>query len=239
MIRLSKMTAYVIFSIVLLLSPSFAACENGGKTITQQAEHQNLINLPEPRFNSDVSIEQALLERRSVRDYSGEPLILQDVSQLLWAAQGITSAYGFRTAPSAGGTYPIEVCLVVNDVADLSSGVYRYLPVEHAVVKVLDGDMRMAMYNAALGQDWVKEASINIVIAAIYERTTDRYGERGIRYVHMEAGHVAQNIYLQAAALNLGTVAIGAFHDDLIKEVLTLGLQEQPLYIMPVGRTQY
>jgi SagB-type dehydrogenase family enzyme len=214
------MTAAITISLILLLSSASAACKNDGEILIEQPEHQNGISLPDPGFYSDISVEQALLERRSIREYSDEPLNLQEISQLLWAAQGITSPYGFRTAPSAGGTYPIELYLVVNDVEGLSQGVYRYLPGEHKIISVLEGDMRLAVYNAALEQDWVKEAAVNIVIAAIYERTTDRYGERGIRYVHMEAGHVSQNIYLQAAALNLGTVAIGAFHDDLIKECL-------------------
>ncbi|MDD4924409.1 MAG: SagB/ThcOx family dehydrogenase [Dehalococcoidales bacterium] len=235
---MNRMTASIIISLILLISSASAACKNDGEILIEQLENQNSINLPEPRFYSDISVEQALLERRSIREYLDESLNLQELSQLLWAAQGITSPYGFRTAPSAGGTYPIELYLVVNDVEGLPQGVYRYLPGEHRIISILEGDVRVTVYNAALEQVWVKEAAVNIVIAAVYERTTDRYGERGIRYVHMEAGHVAQNIYLQAAALNLGTVAIGAFHDDRIKEVINLALQEHPLYIMPVGKLQ-
>lgn len=193
--------------------------------------------LPEPRLDSDVSLEQTLLKRRSVRNYADEPLTLTEVSQLLWAAQGITDPRSsFRTAPSAGATYPLETYLVVGNVVDVSPGVYRYDPAKHKLTKVLDGNVGADLAAAALGQSWVGEGAMNIVLAGVYERTTNRYGERGIRYVHMEAGHAAQNIYLQAVALNLGTVVVGAFHDDQVSQVLNLPRNEQPLYIMPVGR---
>ncbi len=194
------------------------------------------VKLPEPRHDSDISIEETLLKRRSVRDYTGESLTLREVSQLLWAAQGITDPRGLRTAPSAGGTYPLETYVVVGDVENLTKGVYRYHPLKHEIAVVLDGDLRVELAAAALGQTWVKKGAINIVFTAIYERTTRRYGNRGIRYVHMEVGHAAQNVYLQAVAMNLGTVVIGAFRDDQVKEILNLPKDEQPLYIMPVGR---
>ncbi|MDH5696652.1 MAG: SagB/ThcOx family dehydrogenase, partial [Dehalococcoidia bacterium] len=155
-------------------------------TPPQQAK---VINLPEPRYDSDVSIEQSLLNRRSIRSYTGEPLTLQEVSQLLWAAQGITDPRGFRTAPSAGALYPLELYLVVGDVDDLTSGVYRYEPDGHQLARIIDGDKRAELADAALAQPWVKEGAISIVFTAVYERTTIKYGERGIRYVQMEAGH--------------------------------------------------
>jgi len=196
----------------------------------------NIIELPEPRHDSDVSIEEVLLSRRSVREYTGEPLTLQDVSQLLWAAQGITDPRGYRTAPSAGGTYPLEVYVVVGDVENLAEGVYKYNPLENEIIRVLDGDKREELYVAVLEQTWVREAAIDMVIAAVYERTTEKYGERGVKYVHMEAGHAAQNLCLQATALNLGTVTVGAFHDEQVKELLNLPENVQPLYVMPVGK---
>jgi len=194
------------------------------------------IKLPEPRYDSNFSIEEALLKRRSIREYTGEPLTLQEVSQLLWAAQGITDPRGFRTAPSAGALYPLEVYVMVGDVENLTEGVYKYKPAEHELLKLTDGDKRAELSEAALGQDWVKEAAIDIVVTAVYERTTVKYGDRGIRYVHMEAGHAAQNLCLQATALNLGTVTVGAFYDEQVKEVLNLPEDEQPLYIIPVGK---
>ncbi|MBT9151638.1 MAG: hypothetical protein DDT40_01834 [candidate division WS2 bacterium] len=195
-----------------------------------------IIILPEPKHDGDISLERALLRRRSIRRYKDEPLTLPEVSQLLWAAQGITDPRGFRTAPSAGATYPLETYLVVGYVTNLVPGVYRYLPDNHRLVKVLDGDVRAALTQAALGQTMVKDGAISIVIAAIYERTTRRYGDRGIRYVHMEVGHVGQNIHLQVVTLGLGTVVIGAFRDDQVKNILNLPPDEHPLYIMPVGR---
>jgi SagB-type dehydrogenase family enzyme len=167
---------------------------------------------------------------------SDQPLTLQEVSQLLWAAQGITDPRGFRTAPSAGGLYPLEIYLVVGEVEILDRGVYRYRPQGHILVKVLDGDRRTGLAETALGQAWVREAAIDIVIVAVYERTAVKYGDRGIRYVHMEAGHAAQNLCLQATAIGLGTVTIGAFHDEQVKEVLRSLEDEQPLYVMPVGK---
>jgi SagB-type dehydrogenase family enzyme len=132
--------------------------------------------------------------------------------------------------------YPLEVYLVAGSVENLASGVYLYEPDEHELVKVRDEDVREELANAALGQTPVRDGAIDIVISAIYERTMRKYGERGVRYVHMEAGHVAQNIYLQATALDLGTVTIGAFVDELVKEVLSMPEDEAPLYIIPVGR---
>ena len=230
-----KMTAYIIVSI-LIVSSFLLGCVPTGEPALSQLPTNTEVYLPKPRLDSNVSLEQTLLKRRSVRDYTGEPLTLKEVSQLLWAAQGITDPMGLRTAPSAGGTYPLEIYLVVGDVKDLPMGIYHYQPVGHKLIKILDGDMRTELSTAALEQVWVKEGAVDIIITAIYERTTERYGERGIRYVHMEAGHAAQNVYLQAVALNLGTVSIGAFYDDQIKEILNLNQQEQPLYIMPVGR---
>ena len=213
-----------------------SACVPSQEPVLPQVEELIDMKLPEPRYDSNVSLEETLLKRRSVRDYTDEPLTLHEVSQLLWAAQGITDPAGLRTAPSAGALYPLEVYVVVGSVQSLSPGVYRYEPDGHQLVKTVDDDKRAGLAAAALEQGCVKEGAINIVFTAVYERTTQKYGERGIRYVHMEVGHAAQNVYLQAVAFNLGTVVIGAFHDDQVMEILSLPQQEQPLYIMPVGR---
>lgn len=194
------------------------------------------IKLPSPRYNSGVSIEQALLKRRSVRKYKAEPLTIAEVSQLLWSAQGITNPSGFRTAPSAGALYPLEVYLVVGEVKGLSQGIYKYLPRQHELLKIKDGDARRELAIAALGQSWVKDAAVDIVFAAVYERVTRKYGKRGIRYVHMEVGHAAENVYLQAVSLKLGTVVVGAFEDEKVKRILNMAESEQPLYIMPIGK---
>lgn len=225
----------VILAIALLI---FSGCGKpaGIPTPTPSSEQPEVINLPEPQYDSDVSIEQSFLNRRSIRSYTGEPLTLREVSQLLWAAQGITDPRGFRTAPSAGALYPLEVYLVAGDVEDLTSGVYRYEPDSHQLARIIDGDKRAELADAALAQPCVKEGAISIVFAAVYERTTVKYGERGIRYVHMEAGHAGQNLCLQATAMGLGVVTVGAFHDEQVSKLLNLPQDEKPLYIIPVGR---
>lgn len=199
------------------------------------AETETLIELPEPEWQGDVAVETALRNRRSVRTFGPEPLTLTEVSQLLWAAQGIRVA-DFRTAPSAGALYPLEVHVAAGNVEGLDAGVYRYVPSAHGLSEVVRGDVRGSLAGAAWWQSWVREGAIALVISAVYERTTKKYGERGIRYVQMEAGHAAQNVYLQAQALGLGTVMVGAFRDNRVKKVLRLRDDEQPLGIMPVGK---
>jgi len=228
----------VRFSLVLIVILG-AGCRNSAPPATEaqlfEAESL-LVALPTPLYDSNISVEQALLERRSIREYRLEPLTLAEISQLLWAAQGITHPAGLRTAPSAGALYPLEIYLLAGNVTDLRAAIYRYKPESHALILVAEGDQRPALCQAALGQSAVQDAAAVIVIAAIYERTTVKYGERGVSYVHMEVGSAAQNIYLQAVSLNLGTVFIGAFHDDEVKKVLHMAGDEQPLGLMPVGR---
>lgn len=195
------------------------------------------IKLPEPKFDGVVSIEQALLLQRSVREYSLEPLNLQEISQLLWAAQGITEKERkFRTTPSAGALYPLEVYVVIGKSKDLIPGVYKYLPESNEVLLTKLGDVKNKLTKAALEQECLVDAPVVIVISTVFKRTTQKYGNRGIRYVYMEAGHSAQNVYLQAVSLNLGVVAIGAFDDDSVRSILGLSSQEVPLYLMSVGR---
>jgi len=197
---------------------------------------KDVVKLPEPKYSSNISVEKALLERRSIRSYKDEPLTLSEVSQLLWAAQGITNPRGFRTAPSAGATYPLEVYAVIGNVNNLPEGVYKYNPHGHELVNVAEGDKRAELSAAAIRQRWVEKGAIVLVFSAAYDRTTRRYGNRGLRYVHMEVGHAAQNVHLQAVSLNLGTVVVGAFDDDRVKKIINMPAIEQPLYIMPVGR---
>jgi SagB-type dehydrogenase family enzyme len=197
---------------------------------------KDVIKLPQPRTSGGVSVEEALQRRRSIRDFPDDPVSIADVSQLLWAAQGVTTAAGERTAPSAGATFPLEVYLVAGRVDDLEAGVYKYRPRTHRLEKVVGGDVRAALTKAALGQDCVKRCAAAFVLASVYGRTTVEYGERGVRYVHMEAGHAGQNIHLQAAALNLGAVVVGAFDDGDVAGLLGLAGKEQPLYIIPVGK---
>ncbi len=226
--------------LLLLAVLALASCTNATPAATPTpapgAPDYEIVALPEVRLTGNVSLEETLLNRRSSRQYTDEALTLEEVSQLLWAAQGITAEWGGRTAPSAGALYPLEVYLVAGSVDDLAPGVYLYEPDDHELVKVRDEDVREELADAALGQTPVRDGAIDIVISAVYERTMRKYGERGVMYVHMEAGHAAQNIYLQATALDLGTVTIGAFVDELVKEILSMPEDEAPLYIIPVGR---
>ena len=196
-----------------------------------------LIALPEPSQDGDLSVEAALARRRSVRDYADEPLGLAEIGQLLWAAQGITDRCGFRTAPSAGALYPVELYVVVGESGALPAGVYRYSAAGHGLTLVAAGDVREGLARAALGQSWVLRAPLNLVFATVSERTTARYGHRGHQYVYIEIGHAAQNVYLQAVAMGSGTVAVGAFDENAVAAACALNDRERPVYIMPVGRT--
>jgi SagB-type dehydrogenase family enzyme len=196
------------------------------------------IKLPQPLFAGRISIEKALHDRRSIREYQDLPVSLSELSQLLWAAQGSSGTAGRRTAPSAGALYPLEVYVVAGNVSGLQPGIYLYKPERHELQRIAGGDKRAELGRAARGQSAMTDAAADLVIAAVYERTTVKYGERGNRYMHMEAGHAAENVYLQAASLGLGTVAIGAFDDDAVKSVAELTVREQPLYIMPIGKQE-
>ncbi len=186
--------------------------------------------LPAPKTTGNVSVEQAIHGRRSVREFAPTRLSVETVSQLLWAAQGVTDRHrGLRAAPSAGATYPLVIYLVSDE------GVYLYHPESHTLTSKRPGDVRSILASSCLGQPWVREAPVSLVLAAVYERTTKRYGPRGERYVHIEVGHAAENIHLQAVALGLGSVPIGAFDDRRVAEILGLPAKERPLYIIPVG----
>ena len=194
------------------------------------------IKLPKPRLKSHYSIEEALQSRRSIRSYKKEELTIEELSQLLWAAQGITKSGGYRTAPSAGALYPVEIVVAVGSVEGLSPGVYRYLPKGHKIKRIASGDKRRELSGAALGQDAIEKAPVSLIIAVVYHRTVQKYGDRGYRYADIETGNVSQNIYLQCEALQLGTVVIGAFQEKLFHDILELKNVEKPLLIMPVGR---
>jgi SagB-type dehydrogenase family enzyme len=194
------------------------------------------VKLPEPKKKGEVSFEEVIKERRSERSFRDKPLALDQVSQLLWVAQGITDEKGGkRTSPSAGATYPLAIYVVVGNVIGIRSGLYHYILKSHSIDLVFEGDIREQLAIACLEEMFIAEAPICIVICAEYERTTRRYGERGMRYVHIEVGHVGQNIYLQSKSIGLGTVAIGAFYDDEMSRVLKLPERHRPLYLMPIG----
>jgi len=208
---------------------------------------QTIIKLPSPRLKGKVSLEETILRRRAVRRYRREPLNLSQLSQILWSAQGITGTREFRAAPSAGATYPLEIFVFVGKQGviareakpapeELQAGIYHYEADSHFLSLHKPADLRPDLARATLDQEFIIDAPVDIVICAIYHRTSYRYGRRGERYVHMEVGHVGENIHLQAVALGLATVEIGAFDDEEVWKVLGVEEQIKPLYIMPLGK---
>lgn len=199
-----------------------------------------VLDLPEPATDGDLSVERALANRRSRREYADEALELAEVAQLLWAVQGITDeSTEFRAAPSAGATFPLEAILAVRagGVPELEAGFYRYDAHAHALKTIVVADRQADLRDAAIDQSWIENAPVTVALSGVDERTEGQYGDRGSdRYVPMEAGHAGQNLYLQAEALDLATVAVGAFDDAGVSEVLELDPAERPLYLFPVGR---
>jgi len=194
------------------------------------------IALPDPNRAGQLTLEATLAKRRSIRDFSRQPLTSAEISQLLWAGQGITSPMGLRTAPSAGALYPLDLYVAIGHIQSLPQGVFRYDPAKHILQPVGGGDRRDKVSRAALSQTWIADSAAVIAVAATMRRTTRKYGERGVRYAHMEAGHVAQNICLQAAALDLAVTPVGAFRDHEIRHVFEMASDAEPLYLLPVGR---
>jgi len=208
---------------------------------------QTIIKLPSPQLKGKVSLEETILRRRAVRRYRREPLGLSQLSQILWSAQGITGTREFRAAPSAGATYPLEIFVFVGKQGvidsetkqapeELQAGIYHYAADSHSLSLHKPADLRPDLARATLGQEFIIDAPVDIVICALYHRTSYRYGRRGERYVHIEVGHVGENIHLQAVALGLATVEVGAFHDEEVRKVLGVEEQIKPLYIMPLGK---
>ncbi len=247
MINLRKSFKFTASAFIILLLTSFNINNEFGTTMNSglNPQQHDVISLPEPRLSSQVSVEQALLNRRSVRDFTDDPVTLQEVSQILWSAYGITEdrSYpsflrgGLRTAPSAGALYPLEIYLVAGNVNGLKKGIYKYISDGHSLELISEGDFRKDLCDAALDQEFITQAPASLVYTAIFNRTTQKYGKRGReRYVCMDLGHSAQNVYLQAYALNIGTCAVGAFTDKMVSMVMQLPDDEDPLYIMPFGK---
>lgn len=231
----SRNAAYYLAT-SLALASVLTACAGGrppADRMQDEVTGMDATPLPAPRIEGEHSLEESLRGRRSVRSFSQSPLTAAEIGQLLWAAQGITDPRGYRTSPSAGALYPLEIYLVD------AQGVHRYLPRDHALSTVVDGNRIEALFAAALEQDAVREAPVTIVVAAVYQRTAAKYGtERAPRYVHLEAGHAAQNILLQAVSLGLAAVPVGAFRDAQVQSALGLPADHQPLYLIPVGHAR-
>ena len=191
------------------------------------------IKLAQPKKKGDVSLEECIEKRRSKRRFTSENLTMEEISQLLWSMQGITDERrGFRAAPSAGALYPLELYVVKED------GLFHYEPNNHVLERLKGEDLRVPLSQAALGQQWVAAAPVDIVVCAVFERVSSKYGKRGTRYTHIEAGHAAQNLHLEAVALGLGSVPVGAFRDAEVNRVLSIPSDHEPLYILPVGHPE-
>jgi SagB-type dehydrogenase family enzyme len=228
-------TQLIGIAAMLIFAGILCCNQQKGDAMNSQQSAQS-ITLPAPVKAGDVSVETALQQRRSVRSYAPEPVALEDIAQLLWAAQGVTSHHGFRTAPSAGALYPLEVYIVSGNVSGLKEGIYRYVPGPHELTPVQSGDHREKLSAAALGQGCVREAPAVIILTGISSRITGKYGQRGIQYMMMEAGHAAQNVCLQAVTRQIGVVPVGAFKENQVRNILKLDNSELPLYLLPLGK---
>jgi SagB-type dehydrogenase family enzyme len=211
---------------LILLSPN----GKNQSIFAQEKGRGEVIQLPSPRYDSEVSIEKALSERRSIRSYKDQPLTLNELSQILWAAQGITEPKrGLRTAPSARALFLLEVYVLPGNVKNLPMGIYKYHPQGHGLIKIAEGDKKAELYKA-VGQAPIKNAPVALVFTGLSERTQRQ------TWMYLEAGHAAQNVYLQAVSLKLGTVVMAGFNEEDVKKALNLPEKEQPLYIMPIGK---
>lgn len=224
--RGNGMKRHLLFLIFLILLGWTIEPVEGRDMKTKKDE----IVLPEPKTKGEMSVEETILRRRSIRSFSSKELTLEQISQLLWATQGITEPRrGFRAAPSAGALYPLEIYLIKGD------GIFHYDVENHSLDKTGDTDVRGEITRAAWGQSFILQAPVSIIICAVRSRVTGRYGNRGNRYVDIEVGHAAENLHLQAVALGLGSVPVGAFTDSEVKKILDLPRNTEPIYIIPVG----
>lgn len=233
------------FILVLSIVLYSTTCGQEEKQKKEGADNMT-VELPKPETTGKVSLEECLSKRRSTRNFSGQSLTIKEVSQILWAAYGITQPVydapsfvrgGLRTAPSAGALYPLEIYILAGNVIGISPGIYRYDSEKHCMKLIKSGDKRKELYSAALSQEAIEQASAVIIYSAIYERTTGKYGQRGMnRYVCMDLGHSAENVCLQATALDIGVCTIGAFNDDGVKKVVGMPKDEEAMYLLPIGR---
>lgn len=207
-------------------------------------EYHNLkrIKLPQPQKKGGSGIWETIQRRRSVRDFKDESITIEELSQLLWASQGITGGdkyFSFRAAPSAGALYPVETYLVVNAVRGIEKGVYHYGVVRHELEMLKYGDMRKEIVKASLGQEMVGEANVVFVWTAIFNRAKWKYKERAYRYVYLDAGHICQNLLLAAVSLGLGSCPVAAFYDHEVNAIIDVdGKDESTIYLCALGKIE-
>ena len=234
----ARLLNYLLMILITITILILSGCGNSDEKASAELApiSAEVIQLPEPRFESEVSLEESLLNRRSIRNFSNEPVTLKEVSQLLWATQGITDSSGHRTAPSAVALYPLSIYVVVGNVPEIVNGVYVYEPQNHSMIRLIDGDARDALATAAMGQASIRHGAISFVVTVDYGKMTARFADKGERFGTLEAGHAAQNLCLQATALDLALVTAGAIYDDQVASVVDLPDNFTPLYVIPVGR---
>lgn len=229
--------SWLISIFILIIDGIFSDSRTFG-FLRRRKNKETTMNLPAPKTDGIISVEKAIKLRRTVRSFKRSALTLDELSQLLYSAQGITEDGGYkRSAPSGGALYPLDVYAVVGEkaVVGLDPGVYHYVPSGHRMELKTEGDKRRELARASLHQMWMASAPVNLVITAEYARITSKYGERGVRYALIEVGHAGQNIFLQAEALGLKAGIVGAFHDSEVQNVMGIPRRHEPLLIMPVG----
>lgn len=227
-------------SLPALLTETYTAPTEGWVMSQKRYEAAETVSLPVPSGQiSGADLVAVINKRRSIREYTARPISLQELSDLLFLGSGVTDKKPYislRSAPSAGASYPIEIYVVANAVAGLEKGFYHYVPEEHLLEVIRKGDFAVQLKELCLGQAFVKDASAIILMSGVFPRVCARYGNRGYRYVYMEAGHIAQNLYLGATALDLGSCVIGAFLDDEMNLFCGLdGEEESIIYIHCIG----
>ena len=229
--RISAVPVMLLLTGALLVAALLLLHDLSGYAMAQEEISESaIVKLPSPKLDGSVSVEKAMAQRRSIRTYKDEPLSLAQVSQILWAAQGITDPKsGKRTAPSAMASYFLELYLISGDVSDLPQGMYKYRAEGHQLVEIEKGDVKARLFEAA-GQAPIKSAPAALIITGDSERS------KKPEWMHLEAGHAAQNVYLQAVSLELGTVVMAGFKPEEVAKALNIPEEEKVIYIMPLGK---
>lgn len=231
---MSRLDWFFVFGLVLLLTAVMAASGDNGNL---KPDASKAIKLPEPRTDGGISVEKALKERRSIRSFKDQALTLEEVSQLLWAAQGITDDKGHRTAPSAMEAYPLEIYLLADNVTGLASGVYHYSPEGHNLIAMVQSSRLDELYGSSSGREaWIKSSPAIFIITGVFERLNRVMGQDSSRYVYVEAGTAAENLLMEVVSLGLASTYTAGFDANRTEELLGLSKGEELIGVMPVGR---
>jgi SagB-type dehydrogenase family enzyme len=198
------------------------------------------ISLPKPEFSPDIQFWDIINKRHTTRAFKNEPLSIMDLSQLLFGMSGLTRIFpkfAFRTVPSAGALFPIEIYAIINDVSGIEQGIYHYNIEKHELEYLKQGDFRKSVADACYGQRMIAKSAVNFIWTAMIERTRINYAERAYRYIYLDCGHLGQNFYLVAEALRLNACVVGAYYDDEINKILDLDEKKEfAIYMGVVGK---